>query len=583
MAQIQLYLAKTQGTHKGLVNINPSEEVARHIHDFGAALDILRYDASRPQMFYLISYVDDGLLLTLLRPIEGEEHDHYAATLFFAHGLAINREQLASVLDSVRKAIEPGTDPDADVVAELRRLLAPDYDTEEHTAFFAPSAGAAYAYAYYGAPAPEWADYVDHSFYQPEYPKYAGVVLVDTLSGVKGRDGSRNLTAPLTDMCLVYPPKPTREGFMPYLGHSAFRRPILAAKGSTLDIFWRRSGFETVSQRIDVDACTERTPSADTGAARKIITPSSFYVAEQGSRRPIATFSATVNGRIIEGPTPFAYRELTSAQVEITADGYEPFNARLDLATTAQPLVQMRRMDNAYFFELPIVADVPCEPVKFCVTSKKPLRSCPFEGYSTASGSLTEGSDKPNTLIYIGGSGRRLKLIFAASVAAALLLGIVIGCLFGGGTKKEKTAPVVVEEVVPAPVTRPDTSIQPVVEPEPAPEPEEVAQEPAPASAADPKAATDYLDANKNWRRGEMEAIPGLEGFFDDLNQYNFDRIKTYWAPLLGDSRNFKAVLHAIEGSSTKRSPRKVPHSPNYNSDGDEVINWLKYTYWVDP
>lgn len=584
MAQVQLYIAKTQGTHKGLWNINPSEEVARHIHDFGAALEILRYDASRASVVYLVSYIEEGLLLTLLRPVDGGSHNNYSATLFFAHGMNITGEQFDGIVGAVRNAIMPGTDPDADTITELRRLLTTDYDTEKHTAYFAPSTGASYAYAYYGAPAPTWDDYVSHSFYQPEYPKYAGVVLVDTLSGIKGREGSRNLTAPLTEMCVVYPPKPTREGFMPYLGHTAFRRPVLAAKGTSMDILWRRSGFETIGQRVDVDSCADRTPSADTSAARKVVTPGSFYVSEQGSRRPISAYRATVNGRPIEGPTPFAYRELTDAQVEIAADGYEPFSAHLDLAATAQPLVQLRRMDNAYFFELPIVADVPCEPVRFCVTSKKALRRCPFEGYGTASGTLSEGPDKPNTLIYMGGIGRRLKIIFAASVAGALLMGIIIGCLFGSGKKSEKPKQEEAVEVVQVPVAKPDTVevVEVAAEPEIVAEPE-AAAEAAPAPAPDAKAAAAYLDANKNWRRGEMEAIPGLEGFFDDLNQYNFDRIKEYWAPLLGESRNFKAVLHAVEGSSTKRSPRKVPHSPNYNSDGDEVINWLKYTYWVDP
>ena len=80
-----------------------------------------------------------------------------------------------------------------------------------------------------------------------------------------------------------------------------------------------------------------------------------------------------------------------------------------------------------------------------------------------------------------------------------------------------------------------------------------------------------------------MEAIPGLEGLYDDINNYNFDRILTYWAPLLEGSANFRTVAKAVAGAPGKRDPHTGEHNPTYITAGDDAIRWRSYTYWVDP
>ena len=57
MAQLQLYTTKTRRGFATLVNINPSEDVMRYIHDYSSALRILHYNPAEKQYFLLLRYI----------------------------------------------------------------------------------------------------------------------------------------------------------------------------------------------------------------------------------------------------------------------------------------------------------------------------------------------------------------------------------------------------------------------------------------------------------------------------------------------------------------------------------------------
>lgn len=593
MAQVQLYLAKSQYGYNGLGNINPSEEVVRNIKDFSAALDSIEYDASRPDVFYLIKYIEDGLLLTLLRPVKGAPGNHYAATLFFPLGLKIEKEQFLDIVAKIKSVIAEGTDPGNEDVAELRRLLSTDYGIDESKAHFRESQGTGVAIVFTDGPKPVLGDFFDVRFYQPEYANYSGVLLVDRLSGAKARPDSHELSGDLKEIYTVLPPKGALGGFLPHVFHEPFRRPILAAKDSVIDIVWRRNGFESITRQMTVGSDRMTAPVCDTSAARKLLTNTSFYVTEQSSCKLVKEFSVKVNGIDINGPTPFTFSELSHANVVITAPGYVNFTSDLDLASSAQALVQMRKLHKSYRFDMPLLTPEPLEPLRIYIKTLKPLTRCPIEGYVVAGGEMVEGGAS-NSLYYVGKQSQSRTLIGIAALVGALLIGFFIGWLvFKGDAKDKEPVPTAkVEETTPAPAA-PAVTVTPQETPEEtaapveAPQPEvlpEVLPEPQPApEVLDYKAATDYLENNKNWLRTDMEAIPALRGLFDDMNTYNFERIKTHWAPLLKDSRRFNAVVEAAAGSATKRDPRTGTHTPTYSPENEGTINWRQYTYWVDP
>lgn len=595
MAQVQLYLAKSQHGYTGLGNINPSEDVVRHIHDFGSALEILDFESSRPEIFYLVQYIEEGLLLTLLRPIDSHAGSNYSATLHFPLGLKISKEQFLNIVGSIKEVLVPGLDPGTETISELRQLLSADYGVDESRPHFRVSQGNSTAFVYIGEPSPTLGDFFDTRFYQPEYSDFNGVLLVDRLSGAKAREGGRELSGDLKTIYTVMPPKASSEGFVPTVFREAFRRPIMAGKGTTLNIVWRRSGFESINTRVTVDRDGMHIPVCNTSDARKLISPQSFYITEQNTRKLIKEFAAKVNGTEINGPTPFKFSELTHARVDITSPGYVSYSGNLDLAGSTQALIQMRKLHKSYRFDMPLLTPEPLEPLRIYIKTLKPLAGCPIEGYEIAGGEIMEGGGA-NSLIYVG-RRNHLRNIFVqiAALVGTLLLGFLLGWTLTGNNVEEDIPVVapVKETITTIPETEQVTA--PVVEPlqefpdeSSAPTEEQAkAEESAPITAKtenlDYKAATDYLESNKSWNRDEMEAIPALRGLFDDLNNYNFERIKTHWAPLLKDSKRFNSVEAAVIGSSTKRNPRTGAHNPTYNKDGDNAINWRRYTYWVDP
>ena len=99
----------------------------------------------------------------------------------------------------------------------------------------------------------------------------------------------------------------------------------------------------------------------------------------------------------------------------------------------------------------------------------------------------------------------------------------------------------------------------------------------------DYSAAVAYLDANKKWNRERMEAIPGLAGLFDAINTYNFDELRTVWAPRLRESSRFADLMRSVEGSRSKRDPRTGAHNPTYLRPGDNEFSVFGYRCWIDP
>ena len=75
----------------------------RYIHDYSSALRILHYNPAEKQYFLLLRYIDSGLLLTVLRPIIGDEHDNYAATLYIPNGMQIATEDILNTISTVKE------------------------------------------------------------------------------------------------------------------------------------------------------------------------------------------------------------------------------------------------------------------------------------------------------------------------------------------------------------------------------------------------------------------------------------------------------------------------------------------------
>lgn len=578
MNKLQLYIYKSLRGFKSVRNINPSENVQRHILDVRRALELLDYNPAEKYLFYMVSYIDEGSFFTILRTIPSEPLDHLSTTIFVPRGLLITPEEMEAV---VRRTTRMVSNPavSADDLAELHKTFSREYPVDREAPATVASEGRRYAWCLYGGETGRaLRDFFGDKLYQPGYLPYAGVLLVDADLGVTG--SANDLTdMPLATTVPVLPPESTPEGFTPHIYHHTFDRPFLVPLGGDVQIVWHRAGFEDRVQDVHISAPDQVIVPASTAESRKAISPASFFITSQASKSPVPDPIITVNGVEINEARYFTQADLKNAEVVIRCAGFFPFKGNLDLAATTQALIQLQEQRKIYRFELPVKTSELGAPIRFEIHTKRELEDSPVEGYALLD-EMYEGSNRINHLQYTGstpGSSRRMMIIVAV---AALALGWLGGwlCTRPGHPAPAEAADTLAVEAPVATVAQP----APAQSPAPAPAPAQPAEAAASAPAAVSAEALAYLDRNPKWIKADMEKFPGLKGLFDDMNNFRIERIITFWGPRLSGSKNFKAVTAAAEGGRHKAAAQFAPGT-TYNKEGDTVINWRGYTYRIDP
>lgn len=574
MSKLQLYIGESGPAYKDVLNVNPSVDIKRYVGDYRGALSLVDYSREESHTFFYVTYLNSGYMAAVIETLAGDGDNHLSVSVFIPYDVVISGDELNDMLVSTAELLRGGR-LDTEVTDSIRDIFSHEYPEDDGYGMRAPSEGRSYAYVKYGGDTyPTLRAYAGIGFYLPEFAQYAGILFVESDDdGIKAYRGTDMSVHTLPELTVLTPPESAPQGFSPHIFRHLFNVPFVVPVGEETDIVWRRSGFENIVQKVTVDGPDFAIPEVDVSASCKSITPVSFYVTSQGRQEAVDNVSIKVNGVLIDKPVNFTYKELANATVEITAEGYFPYSGRLDLASTTQALVQMRELHKVYRFDLPAHTPEPIDALHFTIHSKRKLDSSPIEGYTTADGKISEGASRSNMLVYVGGQSRRSMVYILCAFVAGVLLGFLTGWM---SFREAATEEVVVESLIAEnPENSENRGISEVSE---NPEASEAA-----AAALDVAAAKSYLDGNRLWRRTEMEAIAGLAPLFDDMNNYNFDRITGYWAEQLGGSRSFDAVVAAVRGSATKRSPRTAPHAPTYNREGDTAINWRAYTYWVDP
>lgn len=583
MNKLQLYIYKSLRGFKSVRNINPAENVQRHIMDVRKALDILDYNPSEKYLFYLISYVDEGSFFTILRTIPDGPLDHLATTIFIPRGLRITPEEMDQV---VRRTTRMVSNPSvsAEELTELHATFAKEYPVDRDAPMTVASEGREYAWALYGGDTGrKLSDLYGPMLYQPDYLPYAGVLLIDAELGVTGRGDDLTGLA-LSTTVPILPPATTPEGFSAHVYHHAFDRPFLAPLGGTVTVLWRRPGFEDRTQEVTVEHAGQEIEPVSTAESRKAISPASFFVTSQASKAPLTDPVITVNGVEIKDAHYFTQADLKNAEVSIRCPGYFPFRGTLDLASTTQALIQMQEQRRIYRFELPVKSSELGAPIRFEIHTKRDLSDSPVEGYRLLD-DIREGSTRINHLEYTGatpGASRRMALMLAAG---ALLVGFLAGWLVGrpgssSSAAAEDSLAVESVETVPVQTSQAPKTEKKADQPKPAEKPAETA---APAGSGPvTREAIAYLDENSRWSRDEMEKHPGLRGLFDDMNNFRVERLINVWQPKLTASKNFKAVAKAAaDGRHKPKAQFKA--GDTYNKPGDNLIVWRTYTYRLDP
>ncbi len=553
MNQLQLYISRSADGFKVLAEVNATENVRREITaSSAAALGLVDYDPKEKTVFYTLTYIHGGTIVRVIRTIPDHSPDYLEVAVFVPEELMLDDGVFSDIIDNItRKVLNAGfTREDLD---ELRDIFSLTYEAEADPAAALPSEGSEFGLYCYGGKTGRPIGDVWHTLYRPEWATCKGVILLE--DPLKIKDGSRTddlSNDELAPVVTLLQPAESPLGFVPHIYRHVFDRPFRVTLGSEVDIVWRQPGFEDVTQHFKVTADRLRPEEPSDSISRKAISPASFLVTSRDTGEPLLDCRITVNGVEIDEARRFTVPELSNARISVEAKGYLTFKGIVDLSSNSQVSVQMQKRHKVYRFVLPVSLGDGESTVKFELHTQRAITACPVDGY-VVEGRIDEGEKAVNRLRREHSLRRLVTLRELVFALAGLVVGIVIMtiAMFVDGDEDPAKVETVVSEL-------------PV------------------ASYAE---ACDYLDSNKIWTRDRLEAIPGLEGLFDELNTYNFDRIIDYRGPMLSSSKNFGAVVKAARHAREKGvDPRREPtHAPTYNRDGDSAINWRGYTYWIDP
>jgi hypothetical protein len=584
MNKLQLYITKSGNTFKSLFNLNPNEDVSRHVRNLTGAITKIAYDATEKNIFYMVSSTPDGIFFTVLRTIPPQPGHHLAAWIYIPNDIVIDGDALEQVVRLTTRKVSNPEVTNADV-ADLREAFAMEYPTNPDAPAVTQSQGIDYAWRAYGGDSGlSLADFTGRGRFQQSYLPYSGVLLVD---GELGYDvDADDLTdTPLGDEATLLPPEKSEEGFTAYVFNRPLDRPLRGTLGASLNITWRRPGFENVC-RTEVVNALEFTPSpVSTESSHKTITPRSFYITSQVTKEELTNCTIRVNGKEITADgCSFTCEEIRHATVLIGSEGYFPFSGQLDLASTTRALIQLQERRKIYWFELPVISSSLGAPVRFEIQSKVPLTQSPLEGYALLD-DIQEGPTRTNHLGFVGASTS-----IASKIAYA-----VIGCVVGvglmlcfnqcsGDNSGRKLSPAANPDSIVAtqtPVVDAQshqatvTDITPVKEEQPkAAEPVKVDNNLGVAEAVK------YLDENTTWDRDELERNAALQGLFDDMNNFRIERLIKVWGAKFSQSKKMQLIVtHAEQGSHKG----KAKLDGTYNKPEDTRISVQGYLNRIDP
>ena len=584
MNKLQLYIYMSRRGFKSVRCINPAENIQTQIPQFRQGLEMLDYNADEKYLFYALRYTDSGTLFTVLRTIPNDAGDHLASYIFIPNGLKISTQDLYDVVQRVTRVVSSPSVTTAQL-ADLQQLFSKQYEFDANAPSMAASMGKELAVAYYGGDTGlKLSDFLGEYIFQPQFLGWHGVLLVDADLGVS-TDARVLQNVKIRKTVTLLPPDVSDTKFAPHIYHHPFTRPFRAELGGTVQVRWHRGGFEEQMQDYKVESDGAVLPTPATDDSRKAITPASFYITSQTSKKQITDATIRVNGVEITGSHTFTQSELKNALVEVTAPGFAPFRSHFDLASTAQALIQLPEHRRVYRFELTLRNSSMGAPLHIEIPSKGEITESPIEGYE-ATEPIREGANRMNRLRYAPPISITRKWLIIA-VVAAMVIGLGFGMLIG---KSGHSAPVpgsaeaavqnAQEQKADATAQQPAKPAKPAAQQQPAKPAEQkpVAANSTTASAA----AINYLDNNTAWTKEGLEKYPELKGLFEDMNTYNFTNIINVWGPKLSKSTRFGKLVGFVNNCLHKK--KFVPGAGDtFCKSGDTKIRVYSYCCRIDP
>ena len=547
------------------------------------------------QMLRILSFTEEGCLLTLVRKIAGRLGDNIAAWIFIPSTIEISGKEVRYAMDVTEHAIQASTLD----TAELENICNHHFPPSG-SAICTSSTGVKIAYKYYDDVILD--DILGPYRYQKYYDDYRYIFLFNSNSKINlinPQEGT-DLSAYTNERpSILIPPTSTslREHFgydvqLQFTDGRPFDKPVYLKKDNHIELMFVRKDFLPV-----IYPFTKTTQAIDQQFPLKLIKPTEVIWQKAFSYTDISLYN--------EENEPIKNGQRISFQIKVNNTDLLPNKEiGIDERTIKRSTIEIICESSLYQSVRYEAVDLTVRPVKvvipYCRENKK-VKIIIQDGseadldYKVKRSSKDNGSpikgyifDRHERLVYDSFRPNKYRIQgFLGAAAIAIICLLFIWNYYKNGSIQQSM------ESYPASQSpeQPYSDYQYVDQAEltDVNEPQTQYNEEAQSEEINNKTdytyeqAIEYLDDNKVWKRSEMEQFPTLQGLFDDMNKYNLQDLAEKWKHKLILSAKFKTVAEVAAKNIRKgNNPASGKHAPYYNKPDDEAISVLNYINWLD-
>ena len=533
--------AANQGNQE-IFQRNKEQSWANSIHELRKPMNGLTFSKDDTEPAIYVEFLGEkGYLLALVFSDRARDADNATVWVHVPAGCNISSAETVEVIEQIKEVAKTGNfksnpifDEIADKTYQDKGVLMPAVST-------ICSAPKASKYGVRRLSNFTLKELFGNNIAQHEYAKYKGIFLLNQSVGF-GND-FEELGAELKKVRTLQAPK-SQEGFEPYIVVARedvpFTKAVEFPDGADVHIEWRKEGYRAISKSAKV---TEK--EEDFQNSIKINAEKDIY--REVHRDKIKVYDSDgnliTNFKVWRKGLPQEDRSIYvptrgKSQITIKAEEYEDKDVTLKELTSDKGIKLEKKLHHYHFA-------LEGSNVEFSITTQRRLTKSPIKGYS-ADDDISE--EDVNHLSY--DDILQKIMYFGIGLGACLLaVGLYVGWNvfvmdreFKFEDKQEARQTATQDEDF----TSTDTDTQ---------------------------KAFNYLESNDTWHKDSLDRFDATCGLFDELNEFEVNKIKDRNATLNNDKLG--KIVEALE--EIPADSRPGTHDGKYNAKDDKQININNY------
>lgn len=533
--------AANQG-NQDIFQRNKEQSWANSIHELRKPMNGLTFSKDDTEPAIYVEFLGEkGYLLALVFSDRARDADNATVWVHVPAGCNISSAETVEVIEQIKEVAKTGNfksnpifDEIADKTYQDKGVLVPAVST-------ICSDPKASKYGVRRLSNFTLKELFGNNIAQHEYAKYKGIFLLNQSVGF-GND-FEELGAELKKVRTLQAPK-SQEGFEPYIVVARedvpFTKAVEFPDEADVHIEWRKEGYRAISKPAKVTEKEEDFQNsikinAEKDIYREVHRDNIKVLGSDG--KSIESFEVWLN-RLLQDRKIFYVPTRRECKITIKADEYEDKDITLKELTSDKG-IKLEKKQYTYRFALEGSKE------EYILTTQRRLTKSPIKGYS-ADDVISEKD--VNNLSY---DGILQKIMYFSIGLGACLL--AVGLYVGWNVFVMDREPKFVDKQEAGQTATQDEDFTP--------------------TDTDMQKAFNYLESNDTWHKDSLDRFDATRGLFDELNEFEVNKIKDRNATLNNDKLG--KIVEALE--QIPADSRPGTHDGKYNAKDDKQININNY------